>query len=455
MKSKRTRRNNFVKLSGTIGSAPGGIGGMSFDAWENAALIDTGETNHIALVLSPDGGSSSLKLYIGLKGKDSNGSSSNSFLARNGLAYGRWYYLKSSLPGSVGSTNSGTFDTTSAGALSASKMEDIDTSPSKPDRIVLGNQNSGVFTFDFDLVFSGGFSAGASRFTVTKISSTSGGSNSVDAPDNVDWTAATNLAGVSYPDGLIFVNEDNSTGEIWSMKPNGSSKVRVGQTTVGAESSGIFDLSAFVGFAPGSVLVTNNQGSPSSMTVLINPNATRTSGCGDRLCDSGESPLSCAADCPVTTDQCPSDPAKTQPGVCGCGRREPYDESGYRDAQGYTCAGWKGYDCSQAAEKYGYTAAQENDILARCSASCRVCPGSSNGGDQCPSDPAKTQPGQCGCGRREPYDLTGYRDAQGYTCAGWQGYDCSQAAEKYGYTAAQENDILARCSATCGVCPAM
>jgi hypothetical protein len=29
-----------------------GNGGMPFDSWENAAIIDTGETNHIALLLS-------------------------------------------------------------------------------------------------------------------------------------------------------------------------------------------------------------------------------------------------------------------------------------------------------------------------------------------------------------------------------------------------------------------
>jgi hypothetical protein len=264
---------DFYQLSGTAGSAPGGTGGMPFDPWENAALLDTGETAHVALLLSPDGGSQSMQLYIGEKGVDSSGSASNDFLARNGLAYGSWYYLNASYP-SLGNTNNGTFDTSAAGALSSDKLEDVDTSPGDPTRAVLADQTSGVFTFDFDLVFAGSFDAGASSFTITKISDTSGGSNSLNSPDNVDWTDATTLGGTTHPQGLIFVNEDNSTGEIWRMKPDGSDKVLVASTTVGAESTGIFDLSELVGYMPGSILITNNQGSPASMSVLVNPDAT-------------------------------------------------------------------------------------------------------------------------------------------------------------------------------------
>lgn len=268
---------DLYQLSGKVGSAPGGVGGLPFDSWENAALIDTGETDHIALLLSPDGGTQSLKLYVGVKGKGSNGAASSSFLARNGLAYGSWYYLNGGLPGSVSSSTPGTFDTTSAGALAATKMEDVDTSPSNPTRVVLGNQNSGVFTLAFNLVFGSSFNAGSSGFTVTKISTTSGGANSLNSPDNVDWTAAATLNGVNYSTGLLFVNEDNTDGEIWKMKPDGTQKVRIGATTVGAESTGIVDISSFLGYRAGSIILTNNQGSPSSMTVMINPDATPAS----------------------------------------------------------------------------------------------------------------------------------------------------------------------------------
>jgi len=264
---------DFYQLSGTIGSAPGGIGGMPFDSWENAALVDTGETSHVALLLSPDGGSQQMKLYIGEKGKDSSGSASSSFLARNGLAYGSWYYLNSTLP-SLGNTNNGSFDTTAAGALASDKLEDVDTSPGEPTLVVLGDQTSGVFVLDFDLVFSGGFDSVNSSFTIVKISNTSGGGNSLNSPDNVDWTDATTLGGTAHPDGLIFVNEDNGTGEIWQLEPDGTNKIRVAETNLSGESTGIFDVSEMVGYRPGSILITNNQGSTASMSVLISPDAT-------------------------------------------------------------------------------------------------------------------------------------------------------------------------------------
>ena len=63
-------------------------------------------------------------------------------------------------------------------------------------------------------------------------------------------------------------------GEIWMMNPDGSSRTKVGATNVGAESTGILDISSLVGYLPGSVVLTNNQGSPSSMSLLINPDAT-------------------------------------------------------------------------------------------------------------------------------------------------------------------------------------
>lgn len=271
---------DLYQLSGTVGSAPGGTGGLPFDSWENAALLDTGDTTHVALLLSPDGGTSQMKLYIGEKGRSASGSSSSSFLARNGLAFGSWYYLKASEPAAIGGTGSGTFDTSASGALSSTKLEDIDTSPSDPTQVVLGDQDSGVFVFDFDLRFAGGFAAATSSFTVKKIAGATGGAGTLDNPDNVDWVGATTLAGIAYPKGLIFVNEDNTTGEIWRMSSDGTGQVRIASTTVGAESTGIFDVSALVGYAPGSILVTNNQGSPSSMSVLINPAASAVGSSG-------------------------------------------------------------------------------------------------------------------------------------------------------------------------------
>ncbi len=271
---------DFYQLSGTVGSGGDGIGGMPFDSWENAALLDTGEIGHVALLLSPDGGTGDMKIYIGEKGKDVSGNASNDFLARNGLAYGSYYFLKDSLPSSGTSTN-GTFDiaTSSRGRLNSSKLEDVDTSPGDPTQAVLGDQNSGLFTFDFDFDFSGGsFDASGSGFSITKIQDhVDDDDNFFGDADNVDWTAPTVLGGTAYPDGLIFVNEDTGNGQIWMNTPDGGDLTLIGDTTGisgSTESTGILDISNLVGYNPGSILLTNNQGSNSSLTVLINPNAT-------------------------------------------------------------------------------------------------------------------------------------------------------------------------------------
>ena len=268
---------DFYQLSGVSGSASGGIGGMPRDAWENAALLDTGETDHVALLLSPDGGTQRMKMYIGEKGKDADGNASTDFLARNGLAYGSYYYLNDALPSSGTSIN-GSFDTTASGALSSSKLEDVDTSPSDPTQAVLGDQDSGLFTFDFTFDFGGGnFSASGSVFSITKIQGHV--NNTVGQfgnADNVDWIDATTLNGTTYADGLIFVNEDNDNGEIWMSEPDGSGLVKIGDTvgiSGSRESSGILDVSDMLGFRPGSILLTDNQGSNASLTVLINPDA--------------------------------------------------------------------------------------------------------------------------------------------------------------------------------------
>jgi hypothetical protein len=78
--------------------------------------------------------------------------------------------------------------------------------------------------------------------------------------------------------------------------------------------------------------------------------------------------------------------------------------------------------------------------------------GVANLGDECSSDAKKTQPGICGCGKTDRYDVAGFNDAHGYSCSAWIGYDCTKAAEQEGYTAAEETKLLANCSLSCGVC---
>jgi hypothetical protein len=286
---------DLYQLSGVAGSASGDIGGwggMPYDSWENAALVDTREANYIALLLAPDGGTELMQIYIGEKGKDFYGNDDKTtFLARNGLAYGSYYYLTGTFPSNAGSTNAGTFERSWEKALSSTKMEDIDTSPSDPTKVVLGDENSGMFVFDFNLVFSPEFHAESSNFTVTKI--TSDDSNSLNNADNVDWTASSNV----YPDGLIFVNEDNCGGEIWKMNPDGSNKVRIGFTKQATESAGIIDVSEFLGYPPASILICNSHGPSSSMSVLISSDVNEGGQALTPTCQGSGAPCSTDADC--------------------------------------------------------------------------------------------------------------------------------------------------------------
>jgi hypothetical protein len=276
---------DMYQLSGVTGSASGGIGGMPSDSFENAALLDTGDTTHVALLLSPDGGSSIMKLYIGDKGKDAAGNASNSFLARNGLAYGRYYNLIGTFPATPATpATNGTFSTSTVGALSITKLEDVDANPNNGTQVVQGIQETGLFSYDFNLVFSGGsFSLAGSSFTLKKLQQNNNDtSGQFGDSDNVDWTAATTLGGVSYPNGLLFVNEDSAAspkadGETWMMLPDGSGLTLIADDallTGTTESSGVLDISSLVGFKPGSILLTDVQGTNSSLTVLINPNAS-------------------------------------------------------------------------------------------------------------------------------------------------------------------------------------
>ncbi len=122
--------------TGNASLLQGGTNGLGRDALENAAQVDTGETRHVALLLTPDYGQQRLRLYIGQKGFKSDGTSCGNctgdslLLARNGLAFGSWFYLQGSLPSS--GTKSGTFGTVRASGLYGAKLEDVSTNPNNP-----------------------------------------------------------------------------------------------------------------------------------------------------------------------------------------------------------------------------------------------------------------------------------------------------------------------------------
>ena len=122
------------------------------------------------------------------------------------IAFGSTFYLEGKLP-TGGGTRSGTFGTNKNSAVSAPKLEDIATNPLDPTKVVLAEQISGIYVFDFNIKFSGGnFAASLSSFTVEKLNMRA--SN----PDNVEWSA----------DGSIYAVSDDSTGAVTRMTPNGS-----------------------------------------------------------------------------------------------------------------------------------------------------------------------------------------------------------------------------------------
>jgi hypothetical protein len=252
-----TKRDLYV-LTGYTGP---NAAGMPADSWENAAAIDTSEAGHIAM---------EMKLYVGVKGLDKDGTASDSFLARNGLAWGTYYYLIGSFGNSIGDTTKGSFSTQSEGVLKSTKLEDVDTNPNRPTSVVLGDQDSGVFIFDFNLDFSGGsLKLAGSSFTIKKIADNQN-SAALNNADNVDWTRPTTFSnGGEYLDGIIFVTEDNETGEIWQIRTDGSDPRLIGETRVGRESTGILDISELLGYQPGHVLACNNQGAPSSLAIMV------------------------------------------------------------------------------------------------------------------------------------------------------------------------------------------
>eukprot|EP00536_Pseudo-nitzschia_multiseries_P007461 jgi/Psemu1/324764/estExt_fgenesh1_pg.C_1760003 len=244
-----------------------------------------------------------LRLYIGKKFASRDGTpDKTNFLARNGLAHGRWFYLGGDdLQWAEDplwkTTTPGRFVTDIDDAWSESKFEDIDTNPLRPTQVVLAESNSGVYILDLNLVFdnaSGKFLPARSTFSVRMIASNDNVGSSERNPDNVDWTK----------NNLIFVNKDNDTGGIWYMNPDGTNKAMIGETRHGGESTGILDVSELLDYPPASAMITTNQGYPSSITLLLNPslNSLVVGSSGGET----ETPPPVATPIPVTLPPLPS-----------------------------------------------------------------------------------------------------------------------------------------------------
>jgi len=241
--------------------------------WENAAQVDTGNTTHTAMLLSPDDGFNPgdyLQLYVGEKDVDANGDGSIDFLERNGLRGGTVYYFDPDGAASTidlpDGTVTGIWSTSPIGALQETKLEDIHTNPHNGLQVLLADQTDGLYTVDMTLPFSGGvFDHAASTAVITQIDDDDVAP--IGAPDNVTWSA----------DGKIYVQEDGDGDDIWQLNPDGTGIVQIASSF--SEPSGIFDASYLVGYEPGSVFLSSAQGSGSvggQLTVLISPDAALT-----------------------------------------------------------------------------------------------------------------------------------------------------------------------------------
>ncbi len=242
------------------------LGGGS---WENATQVDTGNTTHTAMYLSEDNPGSRLQLYVGEKGADVNSDGEIDFLERNGLRGGTVYYFIPNAGFSTvdlpNGTVPGTWSTSTIGALTEDKLEDVHTNPADGTQLILGDQTDGVYKIDLNLQFSGNMlDTASSTATIDQIVPETGG-GSLGNPDNLTWSS----------DGKIYVQQDGAGNGIWQMNPDGTSRVQIAGAF--SEPSGIFDVSEQVGYQPGSVLLTSIQGSGfagAQLSVLVSPNAT-------------------------------------------------------------------------------------------------------------------------------------------------------------------------------------
>jgi endonuclease I len=293
---------------------------MGRGSWENAALVDTGTTTHVAFLLGDDAQGTPLYLYVGEKNAGGN------FIQRNGLSGGQLYVWKATNGNTTpqqfngtGATRAGTWvtinaknvalagtaghdaagyknDTTlqaeadSLGAFSFSRPEDLSTSPTDGSIVAFTSTGRGSLypldnwgdTYVIDIDFSSGVpTSGAMRILYDGDDAGGGQFMSPEeglrCPDNLDWA----------DDGFIYVQEDQSNQNgsfgaagfetsIWRLNSTTGAAMRVAQTDrstvmplgssdtnpsdVGNwESSGIIDVSTLFGEAAGTLFLFDLQ----------------------------------------------------------------------------------------------------------------------------------------------------------------------------------------------------
>ena len=218
---------------------------MGRGSWENAALIDTGTTTHVAFLLGDDAQSTPLYLYVGMKDT----AVGANFLQRNGLSGGQLYVWKAANGNTTpqqfngtGSFRTGSWvainaknaaaagtaghdaagyknDTTlqaeadSLGAFSFSRPEDLSTSPTDGSIVAFTSTGRGSLypldnwgdTYVLDIDFAAGVpTSGFLRIVYSGDDAGNGQFMSPEeglrCPDNLDWA----------DDGSIYVQEDQS-----------------------------------------------------------------------------------------------------------------------------------------------------------------------------------------------------------------------------------------------------
>jgi endonuclease I len=292
-------------------------------SWENAALVDTGTTTHVAFLLGDDAPARPLYLYVGQK---STAPGAN-FVERNGLKGGQLYVWKTTGGNTTpqqfngtGATRTGIWvavnarnianagtaghdaqgyknDTTlgseasGLGCFLFSRPEDLSTSPTDGSIVAFTSTGRGsVYPLDnwgdthiLDIDFNGSAVPTAGNIRILYDGDDAGGGQfmtpeeGLRCPDNLDWA----------DDGFIYVQEDqaNQTGSfgaagfetsIWKLNATTGAATRLTQTdrsTVAPlgstdtnpgdvgnwESSGIIDVSSLFGEAAGTLFLFDIQ----------------------------------------------------------------------------------------------------------------------------------------------------------------------------------------------------
>lgn len=289
---------------GVLHAAPA----LGFAAWESATPIDTGVANKTALLIGDDREGAPAYLYVGDKNSGSGG-----FLDRNGLENGKLYAWKADSGAlnplgfnGTGNSDTGTWveilnktsivdqdtEALGKGAFEFSRPEDVHTDPNNGQRAVFtstGRQNwlggadvwgtTYTFTVDFD---AAGDPTGATVDIIIDGNDGNAGqfanpASGLRSPDNLTWA----------DDGNIYFQEDRAIGgalfgatgdetSIWKWDANTGQLERVFQVDRNAilpdtqidtdpgdlgdwETSGIIDVSALFGEAPGTLFIADVQ----------------------------------------------------------------------------------------------------------------------------------------------------------------------------------------------------